>query len=76
MMNAGFLLSTLVCGKALCHVTSNCNDSPHDRIPVNFGELWLRCFGVCNRMFNSTCSAVAESATEVHITYRSVRSGQ
>ncbi|KAE9075381.1 hypothetical protein PF005_g28990, partial [Phytophthora fragariae] len=74
MMNAGFLLSTLVYGKALRFETSNDSDFPDDVIPVKFGELTLRCFGVCNRMFSSICSAVAGLSTEASLGYDSVRS--
>ncbi|EGZ13138.1 hypothetical protein PHYSODRAFT_302860 [Phytophthora sojae] len=59
-MNAGYLLSTLLCGRSTCGKTlGNLNFPPITR-DVEYDELNLKCDWLSNTIIAATCSAVAD----------------
>ncbi|GMF44001.1 unnamed protein product [Phytophthora fragariaefolia] len=61
MINAGFLLNSLVCGRAVCEGIGSTSPSSFQ---LEYRRLDISCVWVCDKLFTATCSAIAEMPLE------------
>ncbi|GMF67884.1 unnamed protein product [Phytophthora fragariaefolia] len=61
MINAGLLLNSLVCGRA---VSEGIGRTSPNTFQLEYGRFNVSCVGVCDKLFTATCSAIAELPAE------------
>ncbi|GMF39629.1 unnamed protein product [Phytophthora fragariaefolia] len=61
MINAGLLLNSLVCGRA---VSEGIGRTSPNTFQLEYRRLDISCVWVCDRLFTATCSAIAEMPLE------------